>query len=343
MGERIAVLLPCYNEALTIEKVVADFKRELPDAVVYVYDNNSTDGSCEIAERAGAVVRHVMQQGKGHVVRRMFQEIEANVYVMVDSDDTYPAEAVHELIKPVTDGVADMVCGDRLSSTYMTENKRPGHNFGNVLVCALVKRLWSQKVYDVMTGYRVFSRRFVKTCPVLSNGFEIETEITLHTLDKRLSLKEIPIQYRDRPKGSFSKLNTIGDGLRVLKTIFNMFRFYRPLAFFSAIGLLSAIFAGVMVIPVFAEYLETGLVPRFPTLICACFALTASLLSFGIALVLDAVKKQSDQAFELTVANVQCDFCRDMPVHVRVPPPPTCASRHPRHAHPPTSDMRISK
>ena len=299
-----AILLPCYNEALTIEKVVEDFRRELPDATVYVYDNNSSDESARLAERAGATVRFVAQQGKGHVVRRMFQEIDADVYVLADADDTYPAEDVRALIKPVVDGVADMVCGDRLSSTYMTENKRPGHNFGNVLVCGLVKRLWGQKVRDVMTGYRVFSRRFVKTCPVLSNGFEIETEMTLHTLDKRMSLKEIPIQYRDRPKGSFSKLNTVGDGIRVLKTIFNMFRFYRPLAFFSVIGIALAMLASAMMIPVLSDYFATGLVPRYPTLICACFLLSASLLSFGIALILDAVKKQSDQAFELTLANV---------------------------------------
>jgi len=299
-----AILLPCYNEALTIEKVVEDFRREMPDATVYVYDNNSSDDSVKLAKRAGATVRFVAQQGKGHVVRRMFQEIDADVYVLADADDTYPAEDVHALIKPIADGIADMVCGDRLSSTYMTENKRPGHNFGNVLVCGLVKRLWGQKVHDVMTGYRVFSRRFVKTCPVLSNGFEIETEMTLHTLDKRMSLKEIPIQYRDRPKGSFSKLNTVGDGIRVLKTIFNMFRFYRPLAFFSVIGIALAMLASAMMIPVLSDYFATGLVPRYPTLICACFLLSASLLSFGIALVLDAVKKQSDQAFELTLANV---------------------------------------
>ena len=299
-----AILLPCYNEALTIEKVVEDFRRELPDATVYVYDNNSSDESARLAERAGATVRFVAQQGKGHVVRRMFQEIDADVYVLADADDTYPAEDVHALIKPIADGIADMVCGDRLSSTYMTENKRPGHNFGNVLVCGLVKRLWGQKVHDVMTGYRVFSRRFVKTCPVLSNGFELETEMTLHTLDKRMSLKEIPIQYRDRPKGSFSKLNTVGDGIRVLKTIFNMFRFYRPLAFFSVIGIALAMLASAMMIPVLSDYFETGLVPRYPTLICACFLLSASLLSFGIALILDAVKKQSDQAIELTLASV---------------------------------------
>jgi len=304
MDKRIAVLLPCYNEHLTIEKVVKDFRRELPGAVVFVYDNNSSDGSAAVAEQSGAIVRHVAQQGKGHVVRRMFQEVDADVYVLVDSDDTYPAEAVHELIKPVAEGAADMVCGDRLSSTYMTENKRPGHNFGNVLVCGLVKWLWGQRVYDVMTGYRVFSRRFVKTCPVLSNGFEIETEMTLHTLDKRMCLKEIPIQYRDRPKGSVSKLNTIGDGFRVLRTIFNMFRFYRPLAFFGIVSVLFALVSVAMAVPVLSEYFKTGLVPRFPTLICACFLLTAALLSFGVALILDAVKKQSDQEFELNAMSV---------------------------------------
>jgi len=304
MDKKVAVLLPCYNERLTIGKVIKDFRRELPDAVIYVYDNNSSDGSAELARGARAIVRHVVQQGKGHVVRRMFQEIEADIYVMVDSDDTYPAEAVHDLVRPVDEGVADMVCGDRLSSTYMTENKRPGHNFGNVLVCGLVRLLWRQRVYDVMTGYRVFSRRFVKTCPVLSNGFEIETEMTLHTLDKRMCLQEIPIQYRDRPKGSVSKLNTLGDGFRVLKTIFNMFRFYRPLAFFGLCGVLFALTAIVMVSPVFAEYFRTGEVPRFPTLIFACFLLTASLLSLCVALILDAVKKQSDQVFELSLVRV---------------------------------------
>ena len=225
-NKNIAVLLPCYNESLTIKKVIEDFKRVLPSSNIYVYDNNSTDGSGDIAREACACVRKITQQGKGHVVRRMFQEIDADIYVMVDSDDTYPAEEVEKLIAPVASGEADMAIGDRLSSTYMTENKRPGHNFGNVLVCSLIKLLWRYPIRDVMTGYRVFSRRFVKTCPVLSKGFEIETEMTLHTLDKRMSLVEIPVQYRDRPKGSFSKLSTISDGFRVLKTIFNMFRFY---------------------------------------------------------------------------------------------------------------------
>lgn len=304
MDKRIAVLLPCYNEALTIGKVVEDFKIALPDAAIYVYDNNSSDGSGEIAAKLGAIVRRVPQQGKGHVVRRMFQEVEADVYVMVDSDDTYPADEVHKLVEPVASGEADMVIGDRLSSTYMTENKRPGHNFGNILVCGLIRWLWNYPIHDVMTGYRVFSRRFVKTCPVLSNGFEIETEMTLHTLDKRMCLKEIPVQYRDRPKGSYSKLNTISDGLRVLKTIFNMFRFYRPLAFFGIIGAILSVISVAMAWPVFAEYFRSGTVPRFPTLIVACFLLTSALLSFGVALILDAVKKQSDQSFELSLADV---------------------------------------
>ena len=300
--EKIAVLLPCYNEALTIEKVVGDFKRELPEAEIFVYDNNSSDGSDALAAKAGATVRRVVQQGKGHVVRRMFQEVDADIYVMVDSDDTYPADEVRKLVEPVASGEADMVIGDRLSSTYMSENKRFGHNFGNVLVCWLINRLWNRPVNDVMTGYRVFSRRFVKTCPVLSKGFEIETELTLHTLDKRMSLKEIPIKYRDRPEGSVSKLNTFSDGMRVLKTIFDMFRFYRPLAFFSIAGAILSVSAVAIAWPVLAEYFRTGLVPRFPTFIFACFLLTSALLSFGVGLVLDAVKKQSDQMFELMLA-----------------------------------------
>lgn len=304
MGKKIAVLLPCYNEALTIAKVIGDFQCALADATIYVYDNNSSDGSGEIAERLGAVVRHVRQQGKGHVVRRMFQEINADVYVMVDSDDTYPADEVHKLIAPIVLGEADMVIGDRLSSTYMVENKRLGHNFGNVLVCGLIKWLWHYPIRDVMTGYRAFSRRFVKTCPVLSNGFEIETEMTLHALDKRLCLVEIPILYRDRPKGSVSKLNTLSDGFRVLKTIFNMFRYYRPFAFFGITGAILAAISVALACPVFAEYLRSGLVPRFPTLIVACFLMTGSLLAFCAAFILDAVKKSADQAFELLALRV---------------------------------------
>ena len=302
--KRIAVFLPCYNEAQTIERVVRDFRRELPDAEIVVYDNNSTDGSGTLARQAGADVHRVLQQGKGHVVRRMFEDTDADVCVMADGDDTYPADEVHKLIAPILAGEADMVNGDRLSSTYLKENKRLGHNFGNLLVCWLIRRIWHIRINDVMTGYRAFSRRFVKTCPILSNGFEIETEMTLHALDKRMALVEIPIQYRDRPAGSFSKLDTLQDGLRVLKTIFDLFRFYRPLTFFGMIGVFTSLIAVGFAVPVFLEYFETGEVPRFPTLIFSCFMLTAAMLSFGIGLVLDAVKKQADQAFELRLLKI---------------------------------------
>ena len=299
---KVAILLPCYNESLTIEKVVKDFRAQLPDADIWVYDNNSTDGSGDLARAAGAKVRRVVQQGKGHVVRRMFQEIEADVYVMVDADDTYPADEVQKLIQPILDGEADMVNGDRLSSTYMTENKRPGHNFGNTLVCTLIRLLWGQRVHDVMTGYRAFSRMFVKSCPVLANGFEIETEMTLHTLDKRMSLVEVPVQYRDRPAGSFSKLNTVSDGIRVLLTIFNLFRFYRPELFFGTVGLVLLLASAGLFVPVLAEYFDTGLVPRIPTQIFSGFLAIAGLLSFGVGLILGACKKQSDQMFEILVS-----------------------------------------
>ncbi len=299
---KIAVLLPCYNEAISIAKVVSDFRKELPDADIYVYDNNSTDGSAELARNAGAIVRQVPQQGKGFVVRKMFREVEADVYVMVDADDTYPADEVHKLINPVLEGRADMVNGDRLSSTYMTENKRPGHNFGNTLVCNLIKLLWRQRVKDVMTGYRAFSRYFVKTCPVLSNGFEIETEMTIHTIDKRMALLEVPVTYRDRPAGSFSKLNTISDGIKVLRTIYNLFRFYRPLIFFSFIGCTLSVLSIIVFMPILTEYLRTGMVPRYPTLIVCGFVLLSALLSFTCGLILESMKKQSDQFFEILSA-----------------------------------------
>jgi len=296
---KIAVLLPCFNEAKTIGKVVRDFKNELPDASVYVYDNNSTDSSAEIALGEGALVRKVSQQGKGFVVRRMFREVDADVYVMVDSDDTYPADEVHKLIQPILNGSADMVNGDRLSSTYMTENKRPGHNFGNLLVRFLIRILWSRQVNDVMTGYRAFSKFFVKSCPVLSNGFQIETEMTLHTIDKRLALVEIPIQYRDRPSDSPSKLNTISDGIKVLLTIFTFFKFYRPLCFYSALSGFLSIIAVAMFVPVLIDYLNTGLVPRFPTLIVSGFLVIVSVILFIAGLLLSASKKQFDQLFEI--------------------------------------------
>jgi len=296
---KVAVLLPCYNEQITIGKVIRDFKRVLPEADIWVYDNNSKDRSVELAIEAGANVRFVTQQGKGHVVRRMFQEIEADCYVMVDSDDTYPAEEAGSLIKPILEEKADMVTGDRLSSTYSQENKRPFHNLGNHLVVSLISLLFHRKVTDVMTGYRAFNRLFVKNCPVLAQGFEIETEMTLHALAKRMSFVEVPITYRDRPAGSVSKLNTFSDGFKVLKTIFNLFRYYRPFFFFGAISVVMFLLSIIMVIPVLAEYFRTGLVPRYPTLIVSGFIAIGGLLSFACALILDSIIKYNDQIFEL--------------------------------------------
>ena len=301
MGKQktIAIMLPCYNEAATISKVVEDFRAALPDADVWVYDNNSKDGSAGMAENAGAKVRHVRQQGKGFVVRRMFQEIDADCYVMADSDDTYPADEVMKLVKPVLDGDVDMVVGDRLSSTYLEENKRQFHGFGNKLVRFLVGKIFHQPIHDVMTGYRAFSHRFVKNCPVLSGGFEIETEMTLFALDKRMPIVEVPITYRDRPKGSVSKLNTFSDGFKVLLMIFNMFRNYKPLAFFSSVSAVLFFASTIAMIPVLRDYFQTGLVPKYPTLIVAGFTMLAGLLSFMCGLILDSIKKYHDQQFEI--------------------------------------------
>ena len=300
---KIAVLLPCYNESRTIEKVVKDFKTVLSNADIYVYDNNSKDGSADIAKSAGAKVRHVRQQGKGYVVRRMFQDIDADCYIMADSDDTYPADEVMKLVQPVLDGDADMVVGDRLSSTYLKENKRQFHGFGNKLVRFLIGWIFHHPIHDVMTGYRGFSRRFVKNCPILSGGFEIETEMTLFALDKRLPIVEVPIAYRDRPQGSVSKLNTFSDGFKVLMMIFNMFRNYKPLAFFSSMALVLFLIGLLAMFPVFREYLRTGLVPKFPTLIVSGFTVLAGLLSFICGLILDSIKKYHDQQFEIGLAH----------------------------------------
>jgi glycosyltransferase involved in cell wall biosynthesis len=299
---RVAVLLPCYNESLTIGKVVQDFRRELPQAEIWVYDNNSTDGSAELARAAGANVRRVTRQGKGHVVRRMFQEVDADCYLMADSDDTYPAEAARELIAPVLAGEADMVNGDRLSSTYATENKRRFHSFGNWLVCTLIRRLFHYDIADVMTGYRAFSWRFAKHCPVLSSGFEIETEMTIFALDKRMAIKEIPIAYRDRPKGSFSKLNTFADGFRIIRTIFTLLRNYRPLFFFGSIAAILFLTAAVLAAPIIVVFLRIGLVPRFPTFIFACTLAICGALSIVCGLILESTKRYGDQLFEILLA-----------------------------------------
>lgn len=296
--QRVAVLIPCYNEAQSIGKVVDDFKAALPEAVIYVYDNNSTDGTAEIAAEAGAVVRKEPRQGKGNVVRRMFREIDADVYLMTDGDGTYPASAALEMLKPVLEDDADMVIGDRLSTTYFSENKRPMHNVGNKLVRGLINRLWNVKIQDIMTGYRAFSRRFVKLFPVMSEGFEIETEMTIHALDKRFVIREIPIEYSDRKEGR-SKLNTVRDGFKILRIIFSLFKNYRPMLFFGILALVLLAVAVLMFVPVLAEYLRIGLVPRFPTLITSGFLALAGLLSFFIGLCLDVIINHNRKDFEL--------------------------------------------
>ena len=302
--DEIAVLIPCYNESKTIEKVVKEFKEALPEAVIYVYDNNSTDGTDEIAKNAGAVVRYEHQQGKGNVIRRMFSEIDAKCYIMVDGDDTYPATNVREMADKVLVDRADMVVGDRLSSTYFQENKRPFHNFGNSLVRACINMLFKSDIKDIMTGYRAFSYRFVKTFPVLSKGFEIETEMSIHAVDKNMYVENVVIDYRDRPEGSISKLNTYSDGFKVLRTIFRLFRNYRPARYFGFISfILTALAAGFM-IPVVIEYIQTGLVPRFPTLIVCGFAVIAAIQSFFAGQILKTIYQKNRQDFEMSLYNV---------------------------------------
>ena len=301
---KIAVLIPCYNEAKTIKKVVEDYKKALPNADIYVYDNNSTDHTDEIARKAGAIVRYEYRQGKGNVIRSMFKDIDADCYLMIDGDDTYPASNAKEMCDLILDKKADMVIGDRLSSTYFTENKRPFHNFGNRLVRGLINFLFESNVRDIMTGYRAFSYDFVKTFPVLSKGFEIETEMTIHALDKNFLLKEVKVGYRDRPAGSVSKLNTYRDGFRVLKTIGRLFKEYKPTVFFSIISLLFLIISLAFGIPVFAEYFKTGLVPRYPTLIFSGFMLMIAIIMFACGLILEVVVKKNRQLFELILINI---------------------------------------
>lgn len=303
--DKIAVLIPCYNEEKTIEKVVGDFKKQLPEAAIYVYDNNSNDNTAELAEKAGAIVRHEYQQGKGNVIRRMFREIDAECYIMTDGDDTYPAESARELCDGVLNHQADMVVGDRLSSTYFTENTRPFHNLGNKSVRFFINTLFDNDIRDVMTGYRAFSYNFVKTFPVLSGGFEIETEMTIHAVEKNMQVDNVIIQYRDRPEGSVSKLNTYSDGFKVLKTIFNLFRNNRPFAFFGWLAMLLALIGVLLLIPVFTAYLQTGLVERFPTLIVGGFLMIGAMLSFFAGLILETLGKQNRQHFEMDLIAVQ--------------------------------------
>ena len=296
---KIAVLIPCYNESMTIAKVVRDYKNALPEADIYVYDNNSSDGTDKLALEAGAIVRYEYRQGKGNVIRSMFRDIDADCYLMIDGDDTYPAENAREMCDLVLNKGVDMVIGDRLSSTYFTENKRPFHNIGNKSVRFLINRIFKSNVKDIMTGYRAFSRLFVKNFPILSKGFEIETEMTIHALDKNFLLQEVAVDYRDRPEGSVSKLNTVRDGTRVIMTIFRLFSEYKPLKFFSMISVLLSLLGTGFLIPVLIDYFKTGLVARFPTLfVCvACYIIAALLFTCGI--MLHAVAKKHKMLFEL--------------------------------------------
>ncbi|MCR5101145.1 MAG: glycosyltransferase family 2 protein [Butyrivibrio sp.] len=309
--DNIAVLIPCYNEEKTIEKVINDTKIALPDAVIYVYNNNSSDRTAEIAKAAGAVVRDEYMQGKGNVIRRMFREIDAKCYIMVDGDDTYPMDAAPQMCKLVLEHNADMVVGDRLSSTYFTENKRPFHNFGNSIVRSSINRLFKCDIRDIMTGFRAFSYEFVKTFPVLSKGFEIETEMTIHAVNNNMQIENVVIEYRDRPQGSESKLNTYSDGFKVLKTIMRLYRDYKPLGFFSIIACILAALSIIFVIPVIDAYWKTGEVLRFPTLIVCCFVMLAAVQSLFAGITLSSMVMNNRREFEMRLNSLHRDKKRD--------------------------------
>lgn len=299
--DKIAVLIPCYNEAKTIGKVVRDFAAELPDAAIYVYDNNSTDGTAEIAAEVGAIVRHEYSQGKGNVIRRMFREIDAECYLMVDGDDTYPAEYAKQMVAPVLEKHVDMVVGDRLSSTYFTENKRPFHNFGNSLVRFCINRFFHSDIKDIMTGYRAFGFHFVKTFPVLSKGFEIETEMSIHAIDKNMATENVVIGYRDRVEGSESKLNTYSDGFKVLRTISRLYKNYKPMQFFGIIAFVLGLISLLFFLPVLMQYINTGEVARFPTLIVCGFTMIAALQALFAGMILGCIVQKNRQDFEISL------------------------------------------
>lgn len=287
---KIAVLIPCYNEELTVAKVVQDFKKALPEADIFVYDNNSSDRTIEIAQKAGAIVRREGRQGKGNVVRTMFREIEADVYVLVDGDDTYPAEEVHGLIEHVVRNEADMVIGDRLSNgRYQEQNKRNFHEFGNKLVQTLVNRIFNSDIRDIMTGYRVFSRFFVKNFPILSKGFQIETEMTVFALNHNFKVKESAITYRDRPEGSFSKLNTIRDGAKVLNILYELFKNTRPMLFFALVSFIFFVASLVVGVPVIYEFILTHYITLVPSAILASGLAVMAALFLIVALILDTM------------------------------------------------------
>lgn len=306
--DKIAVLIPCYNEAQTIEKVVTDAKHALPDAVIYVYDNNSTDDTAAIAKRSGAIVRREHMQGKGNVIRRMFREIDAECYLMIDGDDTYPLDCAREMVDKILNNHTDMVIGDRLSSTYFKENKRPFHNFGNSLVRGSINMLFHSDIKDIMTGYRAFSYNFVKTFPVLSRGFEIETEMTIHSVYNNMQLENVIVDYRDRPTGSESKLNTYSDGFKVIRMILRLFKNYRPLAFFGTIALALFAVAIGFFIPVLSDFIKTGLVLKFPTLFVCCFTALAGIMAFFSGLILSNMNEKNRRDFEMQLITTQNIF-----------------------------------
>ena len=309
--KKIAVLIPCYNEELTVEKTVSDFKRVLPNADIYVYNNNSKDRTKELALKSGAIVRDEYRQGKGAVVRSMFRDIDADVYIMVDGDDTYPAEEVEGLITPVLEGKADMVIGDRLSSTYYTENKRPFHNFGNSLVKGLINFLFKSDLNDIMTGYRSFSKKFVKCMPVMSDGFQIETEMTIFALTNNMQVVNVPITYRDRPEGSESKLNTFSDGFKVLLTLFNLFKDNRPFLFFGSISIVIFIIGLLIGIPVIDEFIKTAYITKVPSAILAAALMLNAFLMFSVGIILDAIKNEKRYLFECHMNDVMSKYKED--------------------------------
>ena len=306
--DKIAVLIPCFNESRTVKKVINDYKAVLPEATIYVYDNNSTDNTVAIAEAEGAIVRHEYHQGKGNVIRRMFREIDAEAYIMVDGDDTYPAEFAREMIDKVLERHVDMVVGDRLSSTYFTENKRPFHNFGNSLVRQSINTLFKSDIKDIMTGYRAFSYQFVKSFPVLSKGFEIETEMSIHAVHKNLLVENVIVTYRDRPEGSESKLNTYSDGFKVIKTIVKLYKNYKPFGFFSILAAILMLLSLGFFIPVLGEYLATGWVLKFPTLIVCGFVALAALISFFSGVILSTINQKNLQDFEMELHVIQREY-----------------------------------
>ncbi len=309
--KKIAVLIPCYNEELTVEKTVSDFKRVLPNADIYVYNNNSKDRTKELALKSGAIVRDEYRQGKGAVVRSMFRDIDADVYIMVDGDDTYPAEEVEGLITPVLEGKADMVIGDRLSSTYYTENKRPFHNFGNSLVKGLINFLFKSDLNDIMTGYRSFSKKFVKCMPVMSDGFQIETEMTIFALTNNMQVVNVPITYRDRPEGSESKLNTFSDGFKVLLTLFNLFKDNRPFLFFGSISIVIFIIGLLIGIPVIDEFIKTAYITKVPSAVLAAALMLNAFLMFSVGIILDAIKNEKRYLFECHMNDVMSKYKED--------------------------------